>query len=115
MSIGKALQALGEVDEAIGAFQKSVKDPKTRLDSMSRLAACFHKKGLYDMAEKQLRAALEESTPSSDRGKGLLYNLGAIAEKAGRPKDAFGYFTQIYELDIAYRDVAEKIDALKDS
>ena len=45
----------------------------------------------------------------------MLYNLGVIAEKAGRPKDAFGYFTRIYEVDIAYRDVSEKIEELKTS
>jgi tetratricopeptide (TPR) repeat protein len=111
--LGRALADAGEVDEAIGAFQKSVKDPKTRLDSLLKLGGCFQKKGLLDLAEKQLKTALEESTPASERGKSILYNLGLIAEQAGRKSDAFTWFSRIYEADIAYRDVAKKIEALR--
>jgi tetratricopeptide (TPR) repeat protein len=111
--LGRALVDAGEFDEAIGAFQKSVKDPKTRLDSLLKLGACFQKKGLLDLAEKQLKTALEESTPASERGKSILYNLGLIAEQAGRKSDAFTWFSRIYEADIAYRDVAKKIEALR--
>ena len=111
--LGRALVDAGEFDEAIGAFQKSVKDPKTRLDSLLKLGACFQRKGLLDLAEKQLKTALEESTPASERGKSILYNLGLIAEQAGRKSDAFTWFSRIYEADIAYRDVAKKIEALR--
>ena len=111
-ALGKILQKKGDVEAAIGAFQKSVKDPRSRVDSLIRLGACFHKKGLLDLAEKQLLAALEESPVSSDRGKSILYNLGLIAERAGRPVDARAHYARIYEQDIGYRDVAKKIEAL---
>jgi tetratricopeptide (TPR) repeat protein len=111
--LGRALAEAGELDEAIGAFQKSVKDPKTRLDSLLKLGACFQKKGLLDLAEKQLKTALEETSASSDRGKSILYNLGLISEQAGRKDDAFQWFSRIYEVDIAYRDVSKKIETLR--
>jgi tetratricopeptide (TPR) repeat protein len=111
--LGKALQGTGELDEAISAFQRSVKDPKTRLDSLTRLGSCFFKKGLLDLADKQLTAALEETQPSGERGKAILYNLGLIAEKASRTQDAFQYYSKIYEVDIQYRDVATKIETLQ--
>ena len=110
--LGRALVDASEFDEAIGAFQKSVKDPKTpRLAAQAR--RCFQRKGLLDLAEKQLKTALEESAPASERGKSILYNLGLIAEQAGRKSDAFTWFSRIYEADIAYRDVAKKIEALR--
>lgn len=111
--LGRALADAGEIDEALGAFQKSVKDPKTRVDSLLKLGACFQKKGLPDLAEKQLKTALEESSAASERGKSILYNLGLIAEQAGRKSDAFNWFSRIYEVDIAYRDVARKIESLR--
>jgi tetratricopeptide (TPR) repeat protein len=111
--LGRALADAGELDEALGAFQKSVKDPKTRVDSLLKLGACFQKKGLPDLAEKQLKTALEESSAASERGKSILYNLGLIAEQAGRKSDAFNWFSRIYEVDIAYRDVAKKIETLR--
>jgi tetratricopeptide (TPR) repeat protein len=111
--LGRALADAGEIDEALGAFQKSVKDPKTRVDSLLKLGACFQKKGLADLAEKQLKTALEESSAASERGKSILYNLGLIAEQAGRKSDAFNWFSRIYEVDIAYRDVARKIETLR--
>jgi tetratricopeptide (TPR) repeat protein len=111
--LGRALSDAGEIDEALGAFQKSVKDPKTRVDSLLKLGACFQKKGLPDLAEKQLKTALEESSAASERGKSILYNLGLIAEQAGRKSDAFNWFSRIYEVDIAYRDVARKIETLR--
>lgn len=111
--LGRALADAGEIDEALGAFQKSVKDPKTRVDSLLKLGACFQKKGLPDLAEKQLKTALEESSAASERGKSILYNLGLIAEQAGRKSDAFNWFSRIYEVDIAYRDVARKIETLR--
>jgi tetratricopeptide (TPR) repeat protein len=78
-----------------------------------KLGACFQKKGLPDLAEKQLKTALEESSAASERGKSILYNLGLIAEQAGRKSDAFNWFSRIYEVDIAYRDVAKKIETLR--
>ncbi|MBM4014758.1 MAG: tetratricopeptide repeat protein [Planctomycetes bacterium] len=112
-ALGRVLAEQGELDEAIAAFQRSIKDPKTRSDSLIRLAACFQKKGLLDLATKQLEVALQEATPAGERGKSILYNLGLVAEQAGRRSDAFQHFSRIYEVDIHYRDVAKKIDALR--
>jgi len=111
--LGRVLHESGDVDAAIAAFQKSVKDPKMRVDSLVRLGACFQRKGLLDLAEKQLNLALEEASPAGERGKSILYNLGLVAEQAGRKSDAFQYYSRIYELDIHYRDVGTKVESLR--
>ena len=110
---GRALFDAGDHDASIGAFQKSVKDPKTRVDSLVRLGAAFQKKGMLDLAEKQLNLALEEATPAGERGKSILYNLGQIAEQAGKKSEAFNYYSRIYEVDIDYRDVGKKVETLR--
>jgi tetratricopeptide (TPR) repeat protein len=111
--LGRVLQEGGDLDGAVAAFQKSVKDPKARIDSLVRLAACFQGKGLLDLADKQLKLALEEESPAGERGKSILYNLGLVAEQAGRKSDAFQYYSRIYEVDIQYRDVGRKIETLR--
>jgi tetratricopeptide (TPR) repeat protein len=111
--LGRVLFEDGQLDEAIAAFQKSVKDPKTRGDSLLKLGAAFQRKGLLDLAQKQLELALEETSPAGERGKSILYNLGLVAEQAGRRPDALQYFSRIYEVDIQYRDVAKKIETLR--
>src|SRR5262249_50888314 len=47
--LGRVLQEMGEVDEALAAFQRAVKDPKTRVDALVRLGGCFQKKVLLDL------------------------------------------------------------------
>lgn len=111
--LGRILQESGDLDGAIAAFQKSVKDPKTRVDTLMRLSACFQGKGLLDLAEKQLTLALEEATPAGERGKSILYNLGLVAEQAGKKSAAFQYYSRIYEVDLAYKDVGKKIETLR--
>ncbi len=110
---GKALRDGGRLEDAIGAFQKSVKEPKVRTDSLVLLGECFFDNEMLELAEKQFNAALESVAPSSDRGKAVLYHLGQTTEKAGRKDAAKGYFSRIYEMDIHYRDVARRLEALR--
>ncbi len=111
--LGKALLTGGDIDDAIGEFQKSVKDPRKRFDSLSLLGECFLRKKLWDLAARQLERALAESPGlNSDQGKRVVYNLGILREKQGQNDQAREHFLQIYEVDVSYRDVADKVTAL---
>ena len=46
-----------------------------------------------------------------DEKKDLVYQLGCVLEKMAKPEEAIEQFKQIYELDIAFKDVAAKVDA----
>ena len=54
---------------------------------------------------------LEEKVVFDDEKKDLIYALGCVLEKMGKREEAIEQFKQIYEVDIAYRDVAAKVDA----
>ena len=43
--------------------------------------------------------------------KELIYLLGCVLEKMGKREEAIEQFKLIYEVDIGYKDVAEKMDA----
>src|SRR6185436_1109960 len=84
-ALGEALLTAGRVDDAIGEFQKAIKDPRKRVDALCVLGECFIEKGLFDLAARQLDRALEESPGlNSERGKAIVYNLGRLRERQGQ-------------------------------
>ncbi|MBI3820916.1 MAG: tetratricopeptide repeat protein [Planctomycetes bacterium] len=111
--LGRVLLKFGDVDEAVGELQKSVADPRVKTDALVALGQAFFKKGLFDLARRQLEKALETVSASSPRTKEILYNLGVIGEKTNNAHDALGFYLRIYEIDISYRDVADKVKKLQ--
>jgi tetratricopeptide (TPR) repeat protein len=112
-ALGEELLKAGRLDEAVAEFQKSVKDPRKRLESLGLLGECFLQKGLYDLAARQLEKALEESPGlNSERGKAVVYNLGVLREKQGNLAAAKEEFLKVYEVDVSFRDVADKVTRL---
>ena len=110
--LGQKLQKAGKLDEAIAELQRSVGDPRFRTDSLVLLGQCFFRKKHYDLASGQLEKALESLSGMGTRVKDILYNLGVIAEKMEDPEKARSYYSRIFEADIGYRDVADKMERL---
>jgi tetratricopeptide (TPR) repeat protein len=111
--LGAARLASGDVDSAISEFQQSVRDPRQRLDSLVMLGKAFYKKGLLDLSRSQLEKALDSVGAMNQRAKEILYDLGEIAERQDHRDQAAAYYARIYEVDISYRDVAQKVEQLK--
>jgi tetratricopeptide (TPR) repeat protein len=112
-ALGEVLLTAGRIDDAIGEFQRAVKDPRKRIDALGLLGECFIQKGLYDLAARQLEKALEESPGlNSERGKAVVYNLGVLREKQGDTAAAKEQFLKVYEVDVGFRDVADKVTKL---
>ena len=111
--LGQVLLEDGQVDEAIGEFQKAVKDPRKRFDALSLLGECFLQKGLFPLAARQLERVLAESPGlNSDQGRRVVYNLGLLHEKQGDRAAALERYLELYEVDVSYRDVADKVTEL---
>lgn len=113
LDLGRRLLKQGSVDEALAEFQRGIGD--VRLDAEARflMAGCFQKKGILDLARQEYDRALEACRGIDDRAKEILYNLGLISEADGDPEGARGAYVRIYEVDIGYRDVAEKMEQLR--
>jgi hypothetical protein len=54
---------------------------------------------------------LKEKQVFDEEAKDLRYTLGLIYEKMGKKEEAIEQFKFIYEQDIAYRDVMQRVDA----
>ncbi len=98
------------LNEAIQQFQLSQKNPQFKTRSLYYLGMCFKKKEQYDMAIEQLEMATAEISSMDDTKKDITYELGLIAEATGDAEKAAGYFKQIYQVDIGYKDVADKVE-----
>ncbi len=110
---GTTLLAAGRYDEAIGEFQKTVLDPRRKTESLLRLGDCFEKKNMLDLAARQVQKATEDyPVLNSDRAKEVTYRLAELQERRGAKEEAKKEYMRIYEVDIGYKNVAGRIEAL---
>ncbi|GEM_PF-3250675 len=109
---GEALYRTGRTRDAIAEFQFAVKDHKLKNASLLRLGECFRKEGQVDLAVKQYERALEDLPTMTETKKAVLYALGDIHEKQGKPVEAKQAWDQLYEADVNYKDVTKRIEAL---
>lgn len=108
--LGLLLFERGMYTEAIQQFQQSQRNPQRRIRSLYYLARCFEEKGQLDIAAEQLEKASSELTVLDNTKKDILYELGVVYERMGRAEKAVELFKEIYAVDIAFRDVAERIE-----
>ncbi len=111
--LGRLLLEDEQVDPAIENFQLAVKDPRRRVDALLGLGAAFERKGLLDLARRQLEAALESVDPTAERGTEIRYALGVLLEKSGDRAGARRCLESIYEQNINYKDVAARLEAIR--
>jgi len=110
--LGDVLAELGQHDAAIGEFQHTVRDPKFKSESQLRMGRAFAAKQQYDLAVSQLQKALEGLAGMTERVKEIRYALGDVYARRGDVENARKEFAHIYEVDINFRDVAQRIAKL---
>jgi tetratricopeptide (TPR) repeat protein len=98
------------VNEAIQQFQLAQKNLKYRVGSLYYMALCFKQKGQYDMARDQLEKALPDILTMDDMKKSVCYELGEVWALLGNHEKALEYYKLVYQADINYRDVAQKVE-----
>ncbi len=112
-TIAGYLEKTGDLDGAVAEYQHSIRDPRRRAESLGALGRCFLAKGMFDLAANQIEKALEEGTSvGGDRQKALLYDLATVKERQGDAARARECLARIYEVDISYLDVAQRLQRL---
>jgi tetratricopeptide (TPR) repeat protein len=102
-------------DQAITRFQQTHRDPKFRNLSGLRLGLGFTAKGQYDLAIKRFDETLAgiPSEIKNEDWKTLSYAKADTLQKAGRNDDAKTTFLQIYEIDVAFKDVGKRVEGFE--
>jgi len=111
--LGRTLLAMNDFDAAAAEFQQTVRDPRRKTESLLLLAQCFEKKNLTGLALKKLEEAVEDfPSPTSPQDKDVHYAYGALLERAQKREEARKVFEGIFEVDITYRDVSQRLERL---
>ena len=77
------------------------------------LGQCFMRKDMVDAAIMWFKKGLGAPGHSEDEYQALRYELAAAYEQQGDLKQAQGLYTEIYGIDVSYREVADKLRELK--
>jgi tetratricopeptide (TPR) repeat protein len=109
--LGEAYVNAGMYKEALPELQLGSKQPNVRLRALNLVGVAYWKRNMLDLAEKTFKSAAAETTAMDGIKKDLLYNLGQLYESMRKNKSAVDQYKQIYEVDMAYRDVAAKVEA----
>ena len=118
-NMGIAYKEMDLLDEAVREFQSAVgltmpKDGTARfLSCCNMLGHCFMDKHLPKAAVLWFKKGLEAPGHSEEEYQALRYELAAAFEQMGDLNQAVDAFTEVYSVDVSYRDVAEKLQDLQ--
>ena len=118
-NLGIAFREMGLLEEAIGEFQKVAKANdlgkafRYAMQCSTLLGLAFMEKGQPDIAAIWYERALHTPGLDSESKLALRYDLGVAQESAGELEAALKSFSQVYAVNIDYRDVAERIASLQ--
>jgi pilus assembly protein FimV len=118
-NLGIAFREMGLLEEAIGEFQKVAKANdrgkafRYAMQCSTLLGLAFMEKGQADIAAIWYERALCTPGLDSESKLALRYDLGVAQESAGDLEAALKSFSQVYAVNIDYRDVADRIASLQ--
>lgn len=118
-NLGIAFREMGLLEEAISEFQKVAKATdrgkpfRYAMQCCTLLGLAFMEKGQPSIAAIWYERALLVPGIDSESILALRYDLGVAQESAGEAAAALKSFSQVYAMNIDYRDVAERISALQ--
>lgn len=118
-NMGIALKDMGLLDEAVGelqrvcnALERGVAFPEA-VQAYTWLAHCLVERGAPQAAVRWYKKALGLPNIDPEAQIAIHYELGQAYEKAGNRNTALEHFMEAYGSNIDYRDVAERIEALR--
>ena len=118
-NLGIAFREMGLLEEAIGEFQKVAKAGdngkvfRYAMQCCTLLGLAFMEKGQPAIAAIWYERALQTPGMDTESKLALRYDLGVAQESAGDLDAALKSFSQVYAINIDYRDVADRIHSLQ--
>jgi tetratricopeptide (TPR) repeat protein len=118
-NLGIAFREMGLLEEAISEFQKVAKASERgrpfpySMQCYTLLGLAFMDRGQPSIAAMWYERALRLPDIEPESELALRYDLGLAQESAGESDAALRSFSQVYAVNIDYRDVGERIAALQ--
>ena len=120
-SLGTAYRDMDLIEEAIKEFQTAIRitestnDSKRLVQCCGMLSTCFLKKSMPRSALRWCQTGLSVKDITSQEAMALRYDMGIAHSMEGNQELALKYLDQIFSADPGYRDVAQKIDEIKNN
>ena len=118
-NMATAYKEMDLLDEAIREFQVaagltgSADGTPRYFHCCNMLGHCFAQKGLPQAAVTWFKKGLDAPGRNSEESKALKYELGAAYEQMGDLNNAVAAFTDVYGVDISYRDIGARLESLQ--
>jgi tetratricopeptide (TPR) repeat protein len=118
-NMATAYKEMDLLDEAIREFQTAAnltrpEDGTPRyFQCCNMLGHCFIDKGMPRAAVLWFKKGIDTPGRSPEEYKALQYELGSAFEQMNDFSRAIGAFTEVYGVDVGYRDVGERINELQ--
>ena len=118
-NMATAYKEMDLLDDAIREFQTAAglttpaDDTARYFQCCNMLGHCFVQKNMPQAAVLWFKKGLEAPGRTAEEYKALQYELGSAYEQMGDLTRAIGVFTEVYGVDVGYRDVADKLKNLQ--
>ncbi len=118
-NMATAYKEMDLLDEAIREFQTAAAltapaDGTARyFQCCNMLGHCFSQKAMPRAAVLWFKKGLETPGRTPEEYKALQYELGSAYEQMGDTTRAIGAFTEVYGVDVGYRDIADRLHDLQ--
>lgn len=112
-NLGIAYKEMGLLDDAVAEFDKAMKNPVRLADSLTLKGTCLFEKGTFDQAEEVFKNGLAYPDLNPAERTSLHYEMGLLYEAWDRPLEALDSFQSAADADPFFRNVGEKVEALR--
>jgi tetratricopeptide (TPR) repeat protein len=112
-NLGIAYKEMGLFDDAVAEFEKAMTNPGRLVDSLTLKGTCLVEMGSFDQAEEIFKSGLVYPGLNTAERISLHYELGLLYEAWGRPLEALDSYQSAADADLFFRNVGEKIEALR--
>jgi tetratricopeptide (TPR) repeat protein len=118
-NMATAYKEMDLLDEAIREFQVaagltgSADGTPRYFHCCNMLGHCFFEKGMPQAAVTWFQKGLNAPGRSAEESKALQYELGNAYEEMGDLTSAVAAFTDVYGVDVGYRDIGDRLASLQ--
>ena len=99
-------------DEAAVEYQKAAMDPRMKRRCLKLLGVCLYNTGKFQLAASQFEQAASGGTSQNREIREIMYYQAVAYEKLGDLDRACEVLREIFAVDMAYKDVNERLERL---
>jgi pilus assembly protein FimV len=112
--LGLAYKEMGLFDEAIKAFEKTLRAPNREVQCRVMIGMCHREQGNPQEAIHQFKQGLH-ANPSDRERLSLYYEIGQTYESIGDGAEALYYFEAVTKRDPHFADAGPRADLLRET